>query len=159
MARGRFKSLSVSETVYNKLKEIAERRGFSTLADTIAYLVSLEELIVRRLEHVTTNSGNVTSSTGNVTTNSGNITPNARGNIASNIAPNIGANIAPNTGASQPKPVASTSGGYEWCRSKDRVRDLRSFLKWVDERMGLIDWWEEEDKYCFKTREKPSKAG
>jgi hypothetical protein len=39
-----------------------------------------------------------------------------------------------------------------------KVRNLQSFLKWVDERMGLIDWWEEDDSYCFETREKPSKA-
>jgi hypothetical protein len=83
MARGRFRSLSVSETVYNKLKEIAERRGFSTLADTVAYLVSLEELVVRRLESITSNTGNVTTSSGN---------------------------IAPNTGASQTKPDASSNG-------------------------------------------------
>jgi hypothetical protein len=64
MAKGRFKSLSVSETVYNKLKEIATRRGFSTLSDTVAYLVALEELVLRRLESITTTSGNVTSSSG-----------------------------------------------------------------------------------------------
>jgi len=79
LARGRFRSLSVSETVYNKLREIAERRGFSTLADTIAYLVSLEELIVRRLESVTSNTGNVTTSSGNVTSNTGNVTSTGGG--------------------------------------------------------------------------------
>jgi hypothetical protein len=64
----------VSEAVYNKLREIAERRGFSTLADTVAYLVSLEELVVRRLESITTNAGNITTSTGNITSNTGNVT-------------------------------------------------------------------------------------
>ena len=72
MARGKFRSLSVSDTVYNKLREIAERRGFSTLADTVAYLVSLEELVVRRLESITSNTGNITSSSGNITTSTGN---------------------------------------------------------------------------------------
>ena len=65
MARGRFKSLSVSEAVYNKLQEIKSRRGFSTLADTIAYLVTLEELVLRRLESITTTTGNVTTGSGN----------------------------------------------------------------------------------------------
>jgi hypothetical protein len=72
LTRGKFRSLSVSEAVYNKLREIAERRGFSTLADTVAYLVSLEELVVRRLESITTNAGNITSNTGNVTSSTGN---------------------------------------------------------------------------------------
>jgi hypothetical protein len=73
MARGRFKSLSVSETTYNKLREIAERRGFSTLADTVAYLVSLEELVARKLESITASTGNITRTSGNVTTSSGNV--------------------------------------------------------------------------------------
>jgi hypothetical protein len=38
------------------------------------------------------------------------------------------------------------------------VRNLQSFLKWVDEKMGLIDWWEDDNRYCFETREKPSKT-
>jgi hypothetical protein len=44
MAGGKFKSLSVTLDVYEKLKKIAEKRGFATLADTIAYLVTLEEV-------------------------------------------------------------------------------------------------------------------
>jgi len=59
MAKGKFKSLSITEPVYNKIKEIASRRGFSTLADTIAYLVTLDDII-------TTSSGNVTTTSGNI---------------------------------------------------------------------------------------------
>jgi len=44
MARGKFKSLSVTLDVYEKLRKIAEKRGFATLADTIAYLATLEEV-------------------------------------------------------------------------------------------------------------------
>jgi hypothetical protein len=36
--------------------------------------------------------------------------------------------------------------------------DLRGLLKWVDDRFGLLDWWEEEGMVCFRTREKPAKA-
>ena len=125
MARGRFRSLSVSETVYNKLREIAERRGFSTLADTVAYLVSLEELIVRRLESVTSNTGNVTTSSGNVTANTGNVT--------------------------------STGGGYEWCRPRSSIKNLEGFVNYLERSLGLEDWWEEDDRVCFKTAKRPAK--
>ena len=74
MARGRFKSLSVSEAVYSKLQEIKSRRGFSTLADTVAYLATLEELVLRRLESITTSTGNNTTTSGNITTTTGNVT-------------------------------------------------------------------------------------
>jgi len=80
MAKHRFKSLSVSEKVYEKLKEIAERRGFATIADTIAYLVTLDDEVYRRLEQLTIT---VTTSRGNVTTNSGNST-SVRGNVTTN---------------------------------------------------------------------------
>jgi len=65
MGGERFKSLSVSEAVYDKLREIAARRGFSTLADTVAYLATLEELVLRRLESITTTTGNVATGSGN----------------------------------------------------------------------------------------------
>jgi len=71
---------------------------------------------------------------------------------------NIGANIAPNTGAGQPKHATSTSEGYEWCRSKAKVRNLQSLTRWVDEHFSLLDWWEEGDRYCFKTVRKPAKT-
>jgi len=73
MGGERFKSLSVSEAVYNKLREIATRRGFSTLADTVAYLATLEELVLRRLESITASTGNDTTSSGNITTTTGNV--------------------------------------------------------------------------------------
>jgi hypothetical protein len=139
MARGRFKSLSVSDTVYSKLREIAERRGFTTLADTVAYLASLEELVVRRLESITSSTGNITCNSGNVTTSTGNITT-----IAGNVE------TSSNT--------ITAGEGYEWCRSKTGVRSLQSFIKWVDERFGLVDWWDEGDRYCFKTKKKPAKT-
>ncbi len=50
---------------------------------------------------------------------------------------------------------SGAGGGHVWCREKGRVRDLQGFLRWVDERMVLLDWWDEDDRYCFETREKP----
>jgi hypothetical protein len=45
-----------------------------------------------------------------------------------------------------------------WCREKGEARDLQGLLKWVDERMGLLGWWEEEGMVCFRTRVKPAKV-
>jgi hypothetical protein len=70
---------------------------------------------------------------------------------------NIGANIAPNTGASQTKPVANSSGGYEWCRPRSSIKNLEGFIKYVERSLGLEDWWEEGDKVCFKTAKRPAK--
>jgi hypothetical protein len=53
---------------------------------------------------------------------------------------------------------SQADGGHEWCWSKSRVRSLQSFIKWVDERFGLVDWWDEGDRYCFKTKKKPAKT-
>jgi hypothetical protein len=61
---------------------------------------------------------------------------------------------APNT----TNPPSQASGGHEWCRSKARVRNLQSFIKWVDEHFGLLDWRDEGDRYCFKTKKKPAKT-
>jgi hypothetical protein len=61
-------------------------------------------------------------------------------------------------GAGSRRGEAGAGGGHVWCREKGRVRDLQSLLKWVEERMGLLDWWEEEGMVCFRTRAKPAKA-
>jgi len=140
MAKGKFKSLSVSETVYNKLKDIATRRGFSTLSDTVAYLVSLEELILRRLELVTTSSGNLplaevkqgvesnTRTSGNVTTSSG----------------NIGANK-----------VNTITKCYEKSKLKYPVESTIAYYK---HKGILVDWWEEGDnKVCFELKKSEDK--
>jgi hypothetical protein len=55
-------------------------------------------------------------------------------------------------------PPSQAGEGYEWCRSKANVRNLQSFIKWVDEHFNLIDWWDEGDRYCFKTKKKPAKT-
>jgi hypothetical protein len=77
--------------------------------------------------------------------------------LRGNITVNVRGNIAPNTGANPSKPNTTASMGYEWCYSKSKVRNLQNLLNWVDQRFGLIDWWE-EGKVCFETREKPAKV-
>jgi hypothetical protein len=106
--------------------------------------------------------------------------------LASNIAPNIASNIAPNIGASatasrshdltsntgrsltsnvskastdQPKPVSSSGGGYEWCKPRNSIKNLEGFLKYLERSLGLEDWWEEDNRICFKTRKEPAKTG
>jgi hypothetical protein len=61
-------------------------------------------------------------------------------------------------GAGSRRGEAGAGGGHVWCREKGGVRDLQGLLKWVDERMGLLDWWEEEGMICFRTRVKPAKV-
>jgi len=74
MPKKGFKSISITEETYRKLIEIRDRRGFATLSDTITYLVTVEQLILTKLEEVTTSRGTVTATTGTVTTGSGTIT-------------------------------------------------------------------------------------
>jgi hypothetical protein len=113
-------------------------------------ITDLERAVSR--ESLANTASKANAGTGNVASSSGG-TPSGTGE---STAPQA-------TTTAKPKPRertgASSSEGYEWCRDKDKVRNLKSFLKWVDEELGLIDWWEEDDSYCFKTREKPSKAG
>jgi len=69
-------------------------------------------------------------------------------------APNIGANIG--TNATQATEMRRT--GHVWCEKKARIRNLQGFLKWVEKTYGLVDYWEEEDRYCFETLEAPEKS-
>jgi hypothetical protein len=93
--------------------------------------------------------------------------------LRGNVPLNVRGNMAPNAGANQPKTspdrrlesattssgnVASTGGGYEWCKPRSSIKNLEGYVKYLERSLGLEDWWEEDDKICFKTRRKPAKT-
>jgi len=59
------------------------------------------------------------------------------------IMPNIRHNI---TKSDEPKPRV-------FCKSKSEIRDINRYVKWLKENNKLIDWWDEETKYCFEVKE------
>ena len=132
-----FRSISVSETVYNKLKEIAERRGFSTLADTIAYLVSLEEEILRRLDSLTSNTSTSTTTSGRRETS-----PD----------PSSTANSGRRSDTPKDTSIIKTSSTKTFCKDKFEIRDVSRYVKKLKDEGVLIDWWDEESKYCFEVK-------
>jgi hypothetical protein len=100
----------------------------------------------------------------NVTPNiAPNVAPNIAGSastepsIAPNMAPNIAPNVTPNTPPPAPQESERRRSGHVWCEKKARIRSLQGFLKWVEKTYGLVDWWEEDDRYCFETLEQPRK--
>jgi hypothetical protein len=60
--------------------------------------------------------------------------------------------------SSKGNPGVSASEDYEWCQPKSSIKNLEGFVKYLERSLGLIDWWDEGDKYCFKTRRKPAKT-
>jgi hypothetical protein len=48
--------------------------------------------------------------------------------------------------------------GYEWCKPKSSIKNLEGYVKYLERSLGLEDWWDEGDRYCFKTRRKPAKT-
>jgi len=40
-----------------------------------------------------------------------------------------------------------------FCKSKSEIRDINRYVKWLKENNKLIDWWDEETKYCFEVKE------
>ena len=145
-----YRHLSIREEVYRKLEEFAKSKGLAYPADAIPLLLEyadiyskLEYLLqvrvkdllqtgaVTRLESITSTSDNVTTSTGNVTTSSGNV--------------------------DQPKPSTNPGGGYEWCRPRSSIKNLEGFVNYLERSLGPEDWWEEDDRVCFKTAKRPAK--
>jgi hypothetical protein len=83
--------------------------------------------------------------------------------------PNIGANIGTISGTTSTPNIDANAtqaaeaarkerSGYVWCEKKVKIRSFPAFLKWVEKTYGLIDHWEEEDRYCFETLEPPKKS-
>jgi hypothetical protein len=121
-----------SEVSYRELE-----RKLSELTSKVSYLEErIRELLTstagKSLIGSTTELESVTTSTGNVTTTSGNV--------------------------GQPRPDANPSGGYEWCKPRSSIKNLEGLVKYIERSLGLEDWWEEDDKICFRTRVRPAKT-
>jgi predicted CopG family antitoxin len=161
-------TVSVREDVRRALEEIASQKGFSSLNDVIAFLldkyreftdisVKLTDISVRCDKLLTDISVKLDK-----LIQAGMMTPSqigvSSGNPSAQTATSSTGNVTANSGNIQSTAQSKVKAGYEWCRSKAKVRNLQNFLKWVDDSFGLIDWWEEDDKVCFETRRKPAKV-
>jgi predicted CopG family antitoxin len=40
-----------------------------------------------------------------------------------------------------------------FCKNKTELRDVSRYVKWLKDAGVLIDWWDEETKYCFEVKE------
>ena len=40
-----------------------------------------------------------------------------------------------------------------FCKSKSEIKNIERYVKWLKENNKLIDWWDEETKYCFEVKE------
>jgi len=133
-----YRHLSIREEVYRKLEEFAKSKGLAYPADAIPLLLEYAD-IYSKLEYLLQVRVKDLLQTGVVT------------NIASKA-------VATDKATGTANPSTQVGEGYEWCKSKANIRNLQNFIKWVDERFGLIDWWDEESKYCFKTKSKPART-
>jgi hypothetical protein len=128
--REHYRKITVKRELYEHLKKLARERG-KTIPDLIK-------------DFIDTYIG------GNIGTN----TEKGR-SIGTNIGGNIGANIGGNTTSEKPPATSKTkqekSRGHVWCRKKSEIKNLEGYLNLVDRSYGLVDWWDEGDKYCFET--------
>jgi hypothetical protein len=63
---------------------------------------------------------------------------------------------APTTAETQPAETGEREPKtFTWCRSRSEIRSLEGFVEWVKHSYGLVDWWEEDDEYCFETKRIP----
>jgi hypothetical protein len=124
--REHYRKITVKRELYEHLKKLARERG-KTIPDLIK-------------DFIDTYIG------GNIGTN----TEKSR-SIGTNIGSNIGTNIRHNTA----QRAERLSRGHVWCRKKSEIRNLEGYVKWVELAYGLVDWWDEGDKYCFETTMPP----
>jgi hypothetical protein len=63
----------------------------------------------------------------------------------------------PVTAETQPAETGGVAETHVWCRKKSEIQRLEGFLEWVKHNYGLVDWWEEGDRYCFETKREPKR--
>jgi hypothetical protein len=126
-----------SQVSYQVSSEVSYReleRKLSELTSKVSYLEEkIQELLTNVASKTLASNTSEAIATGSVTASTGNVT-SGKGN-----------------------PGVSTSGGYEWCRPRSSIKNLESFVKHLERTLGLEDWWEDDDRVCFKTRRMPAK--
>jgi hypothetical protein len=149
------------------------REYTNTVSKTVELLTNIASKVDELLTRLTSSSvanpttSSPSSSAPGIGTNiGGNIgsSPSIGDNIGGNIGGNIGTST-PSSSTTNPPPTTARSAAttgvkdsaetYIWCRKKSEIRNFKGFLEWVDHSFGLVDWWEEGEKYCFETRRSP----
>ena len=140
----RYFNITVKREVYEALRKLAEAHGLS-VPDFLSLVVKTYNLVDALNRAV------------NLLGKSQYITGNSPVNQTSTTSSKHSANgKAPATStSSSSKTRQEKSSGHVWCRKKSEIRNLEGFLNWVERAYGLVDWWDEEDKYCFETTMPP----
>jgi hypothetical protein len=157
-----YSNLSVREDVRRMLDELRAETGIHDLSDLLVVLVRTYRDYTNAISKIQELLTSIASKTADPPTSATSKATNTVSKVtssASKEATSTASKATAGAGSVEENPdTATAGGGYEWCYSKSRVRNLQSLLDWVDRRFGLISWWEEDDRYCFETREKPAKA-
>jgi hypothetical protein len=130
-------------SLYSFVKALLEAQVSSQVSGEVSSQVSYREL-ERKLSELTGKVSYLEEKIQELLTSGTSKTSSSQAEVAGTANPSAQATHA--------------SEDHEWCRSKAKIRNLQSFLKWVDDQFGLMDWWDEGDRYCFKTRKKPAKT-
>jgi hypothetical protein len=153
--REHYRKITVRRELYETLRRLADERG-KTIPDLIKELIGT---------YIGGNTGSSPSIGTNIGGNIGS-SPNIGGNIDTYIGGNIGGNTGASSATSPPPSTArspATTGVKDsaethiWCRKKSEIQRLEGFLEWVKHNYGLVDWWEEGDRYCFETKREPKR--
>jgi hypothetical protein len=168
---GEYTNLSVRRFVREELDRLRSELGVSDLNDLLILLVRTyrehTNTISKTVELLTNIASKVdellarvtSSSTANPTTSSVSPSPSLTDKSVSNPPSLTDTSVSPTTSTpSTPTAQQEAVDSHIWCRKKSEVRNFKGFLDWVDHSFELLDWWEEDDKYCFETRKKPEKG-
>jgi hypothetical protein len=133
-----YANLSIREDVRRMLDELRAETGIHDLSDLLVVLVRTYRdytNAISKIQELLTSSASktLTSST-------------SKADVAGEVANSAG------------NPSVSTSGGYEWCRPRSSIKNLEGYVKYLERSLGLEDWWEEDDRVCFRTRVRPAKT-
>ena len=151
----RYFNITVRREVYEELKKLAEAHGLN-VPDFLSLVAKTYDL-VGALSRLTDLLGKSQYITGNFPVNQEQpstpptVTPNPPSESVQQSKPSATAE-ASTANVGEQKPQTHT-----WCRKKGSIKYFKAFLDWVDRNYKVIDWWEEEDSYCFET-EKPPKS-
>jgi len=156
-----YSNITVRAEVREELENLRREIGVRDFSDLLVFLVKIYReytSVTSKIEEMLTNISSkldvlLTSNTSKPTRDSSSytsITSKAFTSVSDTHTDNVSREntntISKSDKSDEPKPKV-------FCRSKSEIKDINRYVKKLKDAGVLIDWWDEETKYCFEVKE------
>jgi predicted CopG family antitoxin len=147
-----YNNITVRREVREELEKLRQEIGVRDFSDLLVLLVKIYReytSVTSKIEGILTSISSkldilLTSNTSTSTTTSG--------RRETSPDPSSTANSGRRSDTPKDTSITKTSSTRTFCKDKFEIRDVSRYVKKLKDEGVLIDWWDEETRYCFEVK-------